>query len=258
MELGLRDERFIVSGAGSGFGKAITIQLLKEGAQVLAVSRTANKLDSLLREYPKQLEVIEADVTLATVTGQIASYAHANKIKGIVINAGGPPAKSALETNMNDWDQSYASLLRWKVQLARELVPVFESQHYGRILFIESASVKQPMENLVLSTAFRLAVVGFAKSLSAELASKGITVNVMAPGYHNTAAIERILVRQSETPGVSYEQAREEMRTGIPVQRLGEPGDFASLAVWLLSPLSNFVTGQTISVDGGGIKSIFG
>jgi 3-oxoacyl-[acyl-carrier protein] reductase len=129
---------------------------------------------------------------------------------------------------------------------------------YGRILFIESATVKQPLENLVLSNSLRAAVVGMVKTLSQEIASTGVTLNVMAPGSHNTPAIDRIYKKKSEQTGLPFEQVRATAIQQIPVGFLGEAADFASLAAWLLSPYSRFITGQTISVDGGAVRGIMG
>jgi 3-oxoacyl-[acyl-carrier protein] reductase len=258
MDLKLKNSAFAVTGAGSGFGRAITELLLLEGATVLAVTKTTAKLAELQKSYPAALLLVESDITKPESIQAILSFAHDHKLKGLVVNAGGPPALSASEASISDWDQAYKSLLRWKIQLIKEMMPDLEKHQYGRILFIESASVKQPMENLVLSTSFRLALVGYVKTLSMEVAARGITMNILAPGYHETAAIERILKRQTESSGISFSEAKEKMAQGIPVKRLGKPEEFATLALWLLSPHSGFVTGQTISVDGGAIKNIFG
>ena len=133
-----------------------------------------------------------------------------------------------------------------------------KANHYGRIVYIESSSVKQPLENLVLSNSLRLAVVGFAKTLSQEIAQTGITLNVMAPGSHDTPAIERIFAKKAAQTGLSPAETRQQGIQQIPVGALGQPEDFASLAAWLLSPSSRYITGQTITVDGGMVKSIFG
>jgi 3-oxoacyl-[acyl-carrier protein] reductase len=258
MDLHLTDKRFIVTGAGSGFGKAITHQLLNEGAQVLAITRTASKLDELQKNNPRRLSLIEKDVTKGEYQEQLLQFLSDGKVDGLVVNAGGPPAVAARETSIQQWDEAYQLLLRWKVEMVREILPWFEKQAYGRILFIESASVKQPMDNLVLSTSFRLAVTGFARTLATEVAARGITVNVMAPGFHDTAAVDRIFIKQAELHGISISEAREKLVSNIPVGRMGDAKEFAGLALWLLSPLSGFVTGQTISVDGGQGKYIFG
>ena len=176
----------------------------------------------------------------------------------MVINAGGPPAKSSLETEIKDWDAAYRGLLRWKVLFTQKLLPRLLQQEYGRLLFLESISVKQPIENMVLSNSLRLAVVGYVKTLSQEIAERGVTVNVLAPGYHDTPAMGRLFEKKSMQLGISPEEARRSFETEIKMGHLGRAKDFASLAIWLLSPHSNYITGQTISVDGGLMKGIMG
>ncbi|WP_255702660.1 SDR family oxidoreductase [Antarcticibacterium sp. 1MA-6-2] len=134
------------------------------------------------------------------------------------------------------------SVLRWKVELVLRLLPIFQKQQYGRILFLESQSVKQPIPSLVLSNSFRAGVVGFAKTLALEIAKMGITVNVLAPGSHETPAIERVIQKRSEDSGKSQEEMRRKLAEDIPVGRMGKAEEFASLATWLLSPLSGYVT----------------
>jgi 3-oxoacyl-[acyl-carrier protein] reductase len=118
--------------------------------------------------------------------------------------------------------------------------------------------VKQPLPVLALSNAFRAGVVGFAKSLALEVAPHGVNVNVIAPGSHDTPAIERVIEKNRGRTGASYDAARKALEAGIPVRRMGTAEELATLAAWLLSPLSGFVTGQTISHDGGIIGGLFG
>jgi 3-oxoacyl-[acyl-carrier protein] reductase len=157
---------------------------------------------------------------------------------------------------MEDWDNAYKTILRWKVELTKALVPKMIQQQYGRVVYIESSSVKQPLENLVLSNSLRVAVVGMVKTLSQEIAGTGVTLNIMGPGSHNTPAIDRIYKKKSEQTGLSFDEVKQNAIKQIPVGALGEANDFASLALWLLSPLSRFVTGETITVDGGAVRSI--
>ena len=179
-------------------------------------------------------------------------------LHGVFINAGGPPAMSFEEAPLDEWDKAYSLLLRWKADLVRRLLPLFRKNGYGRILFSESSTVKQPIENLVLSNALRMAVAGMAKSIALEVARDGITVNLIGPGYHETSAIDRLFRKKSELTGISEAEARQEAIDQIPVGRIGDPHDFASLAVWLMSPLSGFVTGQIYTLDGGATRFSLG
>jgi 3-oxoacyl-[acyl-carrier protein] reductase len=258
MDLKIKNKRFIVGGAGSGFGKAIAEALAREGALVLAVSRTEPKLVRLKEKFPKQIEILAGDITSAEVHQQILDWAREKEVDGMVVNAGGPPAGGFDDIEMEQWDEAWQTIVRWKVALVKLLLPVFRAQNYGRVLFIESISVKQPVQNLILSNALRPAVVGFAKTLSRELAGNGITVNVLAPGYHATAAMERLFKKKSELQNISMADAREAFEAELPIRPMGKPEEMAIPALWLLSPLSRFVTGQTISHDGGLVEGMFG
>lgn len=258
MDLKISDQRFIVCGASSGFGRSIAEQLLDEGAEVIAVARREQKLNELQEAYPDQVSIVAGDLTEGDTHNQIEAAIGNSQLHGVVVNAGGPPALTPLETALYDWDQAYESTMRWKIELILRLVSYFTSKEYGRILFVESKSVKQPIPSLVLSNSFRAGIVGFAKSLSQEIADKGVTVNVLAPGAHDTPAIERVIKKKVQDSDKSKEKVREEMEAAIPVGRFGKAEEIASLAGWLLSPHSSYVTGQTISHDGGAIQGIFG
>jgi len=258
MDLEIKNQLFIVGGATSGFGKAIATTLINEGAIIIAVARNNDKLAALKVSAPAQVETVAGDITEQEVIKQVAAVIGNRQLHGMLVNAGGPPAKTFLETSLEDWDSAYRNILRWKVNITQTFVPGMKEKKYGRIVYIESSSVKQPLENLVLSNSLRLAVVGFVKTLSQEIAQSGVTLNILAPGSHDTPAIERIYNKKAEQTGISAADARKQGIQQIPVGRLGKPEDFASLAAWLLSPASGYITGQTITVDGGMVKSIFG
>ena len=128
-------------------------------------------------------------------------------------------------------------------------------QKFGRFVFIESSSVKQPIENLILSTSLRLSVVGMMKTLSQEIAHHGITLNVIAPSYHNTPAMQRLFAKKAEINNITVEDAKAAFEQEIKTGKMGEASDLGSLAVWLLSERSGFVTGQTYALEGGTVKS---
>jgi 3-oxoacyl-[acyl-carrier protein] reductase len=251
MDLKISDSLFIVTGASSGLGRAVAESLLDNEASVIAVSRREDNLMEILAKYPDHVEIIIGDILEEDTINKIIAKVGGRKLFGVFVNAGGPPAMSFEETEMQDWDDAYQLLIRWKVSLVKKLIPFFREQNYGRILFSESATIKQPIENLVLSNSLRMAIAGIAKTLSLELADVGITVNVIGPGFHETAAIDRLFKKKSELEGISFEEARAKTTEQIPMGKIGNPADFASLAAWLLSPLSGFVSGQVISVDGG-------
>lgn len=258
MDLKIDDQRFIVCGASSGFGRAIAEQLLDEGASVIAVARREEKLQELTDEYGKEVVTITGNLLDDATHDKIEEAIGNGNLHGLVVNAGGPPALTPLETAMPDWDEAYQKVMRWKIALTLRLTSYLANNNYGRILFIESQSVKQPIPSLVLSNSYRAAMVGFAKSLSQEIAGKGVTVNVLAPGSHDTPAIDRVIEKEEKTSKKSFDEVKEAMENSIPVERFGKPEEIASLAAWLLSPHASYVTGQTISHDGGSIKGIFG
>jgi 3-oxoacyl-[acyl-carrier protein] reductase len=258
MDLQLNKQFFVVCGAGSGFGKAVAERLLLEGAKVLAIARREETLLSMQNESPENVEILPGDLFDASFPDALMKQLNGRVPDGILVNAGGPPAKSFRETAIHDWDDAYRQLLRWKVDLIQRLLPGFIQKAYGRIVLVESMSVKQPVENLVLSNSLRMAVVGMAKTLANELGSKGITVNVMAPGYHDTPAMDRLFVKKSQVKGIPVEEARKLFEKELMTGRMGKPAEFAMLAAWLLSPTSAYISGQTFSVDGGLVKFVFG
>lgn len=258
MDLKIDKQNFIVTGTTSGFGRSIAELLIKEGANVIGVARREELLKEMKNSFGDQFDFLAMDITHEDSVNYLIEKIGDTKISGILVNAGGPPAKSFLETEIADWDNAYDKLLRWKVDLVKQLIPNFKDQNYGRILFLESSSVKQAIENLVLSTSLRLAVVGMAKTISDELSNQGITVNVLAPGSHNTSALDRLIHKKSELESTTFENAKNQFEKNTKVGFLGDPNDLATIAVWLLSPYSKFVTGQTISIAGGAISNIFG
>jgi 3-oxoacyl-[acyl-carrier protein] reductase len=258
MELGITDQWYLVCGASSGFGRAIAEQLLQENAKVIAVARRKEKLQELDKAYPGQVSMVAGDLTQEATIEQIVSRAEDSLIRGAVLNAGGPPASAVLDTQMDDWDEAYQLVMRWKVNLATRLVPILKQHDWSRLLLIESQSVKQPIPNLVLSNAFRAGVAGFSKTLAQEVADDGLTVNMLAPGSHETPAIKRVIQKKADLQEISFEEAKRQHEASIPVKRMGQSEEIASLAGWILSEKAGYVTGQVISHAGGNIQSLFG
>jgi len=251
MDLKIKNKLFVVTGATSGFGRAIAEVLIQEGAHIIINARGEEKLVAFKNDHPDQIEIVAGDITSDAVISKLIRQVDDRSLSGILINAGGPPASSFVSTEMDQWDEAYKSVLRWKVKLTKAMLPVLGADHYGRIIYIESASVKQPIADLVLSNSLRLAVVGFVKTLSQEVAKDGITLNIIAPGYHDTAAMGRLFTKKSELMDISIEEAKKAFKDQTQTGTLGQPDDLASIAAWLFSPMSSYITGQTITIDGG-------
>ena len=257
MNLDINQQLFIVGGATSGFGGAIAQQLVQEGATIIAIARTKEKLETLQSTAPNQIEIIVGDLSQTATIDKIIAQIGERPIAGALINGGGPPANPALETTLAEWDEAYQKILRWKVDLTKRLMPKMMAQQYGRLVYIESVTVKQPIANLVLSNSIRMAVVGFVKTLSDEVVGHGITLNIIGPGYHNTPAVDRIFNKRAEQTGLSPQAVRTNFEAALKIGKMGDPADLGSLALWLLSPVSRHVTGQTIVVDGGFMSGVY-
>ena len=257
MDLQLKNKLFLVGGATSGLGKAISEQLIAEGAKVLAVARNQAKLEAL-QTLSDRIEIVAGDLSEPSTLEAIISKIGDHILTGAVLNSGGPPAMPVLEAQLSDWDAAYKTVVRWKIALTQALLPKMMDQQYGRLLFIESVSTKQPVENLVLSNAMRLAVTGYVKTLSQEIGTSGVTLNILGPGYHATQRMENLFAKNSELKGVPEAQIRQAFAEQTAVKQIGNPADFATLAAWLLSPYSGYITGQTITVDGGLVKGTMG
>jgi 3-oxoacyl-[acyl-carrier protein] reductase len=258
MDLRIKDQLFIVCGASSGFGRAIAQNLHQEGARLIINARNKRKLSELAAELGERVETLAGDITQESTLAELIKLLGERTPQGLVVNAGGPPAMKVEESRIADWDDAYRSLLRWKVMITQALLGRMKEAGYGRMLYVESISVKQPVENLVLSNSLRMAVVGMVKTLSNEVANAGVTLNVMAPGYHATAAIDRLVAKKQEQSGMNADEILAGYTSSIPVGFMGSTADFASLACWLLSPHSRYITGQTISVDGGRVAGSMG
>ncbi len=258
MDLKIAGQHFFVGGATSGLGKAVAEALMSEGAIVTGAARKEVALVEMKTAYGNQFIPFVGDLSQEAIVEKLIKQLQEQDLHGLLINAGGPPAMPATDTSLADWDHAYQLVLRWKVQLINALLPRLRAQQYGRIVFIESMSVKQPVANLVLSNSLRLAVVGWVKTLSQEVANQGITLNILGPGFHDTPRITGLLKANSERSGQPEEQIRSQFLKQIPTGFMGRLDDFGALAAWLLSPQARYLTGQTISVDGGVINHSFG
>jgi 3-oxoacyl-[acyl-carrier protein] reductase len=174
----------------------------------------------------------------------------------LVTNSGGPPPGSFADLSDEQWQTATESLLFSVIRLARGVLPYMKEKRWGRIVSLVSVSVKQPIENLLLSNAIRPAVVGFAKSLSQETAPHGITVNCVAPGYTRTGRLDELAAARAKRTGSSVEGVFRAWEATIPAGRLGRPEELADLVVFLASERAGYLTGLTIPFDGGSVRGL--
>jgi 3-oxoacyl-[acyl-carrier protein] reductase len=263
MDLGLKNKVALVVAASRGLGRAVAEELAAEGASLILCAREATTLAETTAAIAEQTGAhvlgLPTDVTDAAQVKQLVASGNERfgRIDILVTNAGGPPAGRFDQLTQEQWERATQLTLYSAVRLAREVLPGMKSRRWGRILNITSISVKQPVEGLLLSNSLRAAVTGFARTLANEVATDGITVNNILPGYTRTERLEELARMMAEKQGISESQFRRQWEQEIPMRRLGEPRELAALAAFLVSERASYITGTSIPVDGGWIKSLF-
>ena len=181
---------------------------------------------------------------------------HFGKIDILVNNCGGPVAGTLRDLKEENWQSAYEQVLLSTVRFCNLVTPNMITKEWGRIINITSVAVRQPIENLILSNTLRNGIIGFAKTLSNDLAKYNITVNNIAPGFTLTNRLYELAVISAKQKGISHEDILIDMAKQIPMQRLARPEEIASVIVFLASRQASYLTGNTIQVDGGWIKGI--
>lgn len=262
MELGLKGKVAFVAAASRGLGRAVAEELAAEGASLVLCARSAETLRIVSEQIAKTSGVpvfhIVADVSNAKDVERAvqAGVEKFGRIDVLITNAGGPPAGRFENLSREMWEAASCLTLYSVLELTRAVLPGMKERNWGRILNITSIAVKQPVENLMLSNSLRAAVTGFARTLANEVAVYGITVNNILPGYTRTDRVKDLTQAAAEREGVSPAAVNAKWEAEIPMKRLGEPGEFAALAAFLVSERASYITGTSIPVDGGWIRSL--
>ena len=262
MEMGLENKCAIVCAASKGLGRATALALARDGARVVMCARTPSTLraaaDEIRAATGATVVPIVADVSLAADIDRLIDRA-ARELGGIdilVTNTGGPKSGPFEAFTDADWSAAVDSLLMSVVRLCRGVIPHMRRRGGGRIIHVTSVSVKQPIEGLVLSNALRAGVTGLSRTLANELAPDRILVNCVAPGYTRTDRIVELAEAAAAREGTTAEAVQRRSEEKIPLKRLGTPDEFGDVVAFLASDRASYVTGTTLQVDGGFVRSL--
>jgi 3-oxoacyl-[acyl-carrier protein] reductase len=262
MDLGLKGKVALVAAASKGLGRAVAEELGAEGTKLAICSRDAEAIETVGREIAESTgaEVMAraADVSRAAdiaafVDTTLAIY---GRVDILLTNSGGPPPGRFETLNLAAWQKAAELTLFAPVEFARLVLPGMKERRWGRILNVTSIAAKQPVENLMLSNSLRAAVTGWARTLANEVAASGVTVNNLLPGYTRTERIVELSEVIAKRDGITPAEAVARWEREIPLGRLAEPREFAALAAFVASERASYITGQSIAVDGGWIKSL--
>ena len=262
MFLGLRGKTALVGAASKGLGYAIARELAMEGATIVICARTKEPLkqarDKLATDTGAKVYAIPADLSKYDDVKRVTatSLEKLGRIDVLVNNNGGPPAGPFDTHDTAVWQEAFDQTLRSAVEMSRAVLPGMKERHWGRIINVTSMAAKQPVDNLILSNSLRAAVHGFARTLANEVAEFGITVNNILPGYTRTERLVHLAEHNAQTRGTSVEEAYAQWEREIPMKRLGEPDELAALVAFLASDRAGYITGTSIPVDGGWIRSL--
>lgn len=261
MDLGLRGRTALVGGATSGLGRATAEALAAEGCRLLLWSRRAETLatvaDELRSSHGVEVAVVAADATDPGAAATVADAAEAfGPVDVLVLNAGGPPAAGATETDAAEWARSLQLLAITPIDLGTRLLPGMRERGWGRVIGFLSSGVRQPILDLVYSNAGRSAFAAWLKTAARTVAADGVTVNGILPGRLSTPRVAALDAGRAEREGRTEGEVRAAHLASIPAGRYGRPEELAALAAFLASEPASYITGQLIAVDGGLIAGL--
>lgn len=251
----------IIGGSSKGLGKACAIALAKEGVNIVLCARNEEALQKTKTEIESLgVEVLALSVDMAyaednqrVIDETILKF---RRIDILINNSGGPKPGTFRDVSMDDLDDAYHSVLKYNIRMIRGCLPHMEKNGWGRIVNITSITVKEPSPNMVLSNIFRSAVVSFAKTISKEIISKGITINNVSPGYFKTDRVTQLMKVRSETEGISINEYEQKAIQDFPHKRYMDPQELGDLVCYLCSEQAKSINGTTIQVDGGMLNGL--
>lgn len=264
MDLGLKDQVILVAASSKGLGFGIALQAAREGAIVSLGSRSKKNIQnaaSRIRHEVPGASVIAFPLDVAD-PGSIEVWINntlkeLGTIDGLVVNGGGPPPGTFDEIDDSTWLSGYENTLMSAVRLIRGVLPTMRKKQSGSILTVTSSSVKEPIDNLLLSNVYRSGVTSLVKSLSFQVAKNNIRINNLVPGFFDTERLQELDLRNSGEWRLSLDNVRKINFEKIPMGRYGDPNEFGKAALFLLSEAASYVTGETFIIDGGKMRTVW-
>ena len=257
----LTDRVALVTGSSSGLGLAAATALAQRGARLAISSRGGKKLAAAERELAAlgtEVVAVPTDIRRPEELEDLVSKVEEllGPVDILVANGGGPRAKPAVELDEVDWQEAIPLALLFVPRLCQLVLPGMRRRGWGRIVAINSVSSRQPIPGLALSNSLRPAVLGYLKTLSQEVATDGVTVNSVLPGYTRTERLEELAMSMAERTGQNAADIMAEQGSGAAMRRLAEPREIGDTVAFLASPQASYITGQAVVVDGGYYKGL--
>ena len=262
MDLGIKGRVALLAASSKGLGRAVAEELAGEGVSLVLCARGEPALretaEGIAKGYDVPVLAVPADVGKAGEAERVVreGIAKFGRIDLLLTNSGGPPAGPFESLTREAWTSATALVLSSVVAFCQAVVPGMKERRWGRILNVASIAAKQPVDNLMLSNSIRAAVIGFARTLANEVASFGITVNNLLPGFTRTERMVELAEVTAKKEGITVQQALARYAAAVPLGRMAEPQEFAALAAFLASERAGYITGQSMAVDGGWIRSL--
>jgi 3-oxoacyl-[acyl-carrier protein] reductase len=262
MDLGIRGRVALVAASSKGLGRASAEALAAEGVSLVLCARGSDALaataQAIRDAHDVPVTTVVADVSepagvAAVLDAALRAHGH---VDILVTNAGGPPPGLFAQHDDAAWAQAIRTTLHSVIGLARGVLPGMTARGWGRIVNVTSIAAKQPVDGLILSNTVRAAVTGFARTLANEVATHGITVNNVMPGFTRTERVETLATRAAEDRGIPLADAYAHWEHEIPMRRMGTPAEFGAMVAFLCSAHASYTTGASIPVDGGWIRGL--